>query len=177
MKKTLLFLIISCLFISCEKYSTGTNLSLSGKYVLTLLDVTGSDRNTSEDSLYRSGSLYKNATLPHPFDSMVINKFFIHLTYSEIRMGLLSTTSDNRDVWQYGEHPNEIFYRVYNNNIYNNGTLNFTYTTKDNQTKTMNFLIEQDGLESLQLRSSSSWIRNSFGDKQTLTLVFSRVGP
>ena len=177
MKNIIILMLISCLFISCEKYGTGTTLSLSGKYVLTLLDVTSVDQNTSKDSLYRPGTVYKNKSLPHPFDSMVINRFYIHLTYSEIRMNLLGVTPEGRDIWQYGDSPNEIFYRVYGNNTYNSGTLNFTYIAKDKTPRTMNFLIEQDGFESLQFKSSGTWIKSEYGEKQILTMVLSRVGP
>ena len=177
MKRIFILFTIICLFVSCEKYSTGTNLSLSGKYVLTLLDVTSVDQNTSKDSLYRPGMVYKNKNLPHPFDSMIINRFYIHLTYAEIRMNLLGVTPEGRDMWQYGDSPNEIFYRVYGNNTYNSGTLNFTYISRDKTPRTMNFLIEQDGFESLQLKSSGTWIKGEYGEKQILTMVLSRVGP
>ena len=177
MKRIPILFLIICFFVSCEKYSTGTTLSLSGKYVLSLLDVTSVDQNTSKDSLYRPGSVYKNKNLPNPFDSMVINRFYIHLTYSEIRMNLLGVTPEGRDMWQYVDSPNEIFYRVYGNNTYNSGTLNFTYISKDKTPRTMNFLIEQDGFESLQLKSSGTWIKGEYGEKQILTMVLSRVGP
>jgi hypothetical protein len=173
MKRILVLSLIICFFVSCEKYSTGTNLTLSGKYVLSLLDVTSENQNDNRDSLYRPGSVYKNKNLPDPFDSMVINRFYIHLTYSEVRMNLLETP-DGRDIWQYGDRPNEIFYRVYCNNSYNNGILNFTYLTKDRTSRTMNFLIEQDGIESLQLKLLGT---RANGENQTLTMVFSRVGP
>jgi hypothetical protein len=174
MKRILVLSLIICFFVSCEKYRTGTNLTLSGKYVLSLLDVTSENQNDYRDSLYRPGSIYKNKNLPNPFDSMVINRFYIHLTYSEVRMNLLENTPNARDIWQYGDRPNEIFYRVYFNNTYNNGILSFTYISKDRTSRTMNFLIEQDGIESLQLRLLGT---RTNGENQTLTMVFSRVGP
>ena len=179
MKKTLFLLLtlISNLFISCEKYTVGTNITLSGKYSLSLLDVTSVDQNTSRDSLYRPGSVYVNHNLPHPFDSLVINRFYLHFTYSEIRLNQLGVTQEGRDIWQYGSSPNEIFYNIYSNNSYNNGTLQFSYTTKDGSYRTMTFIIEDDGLESLQLKSAGSWVKGKFGEKQVMTLVLTRVGP
>jgi hypothetical protein len=92
-------------------------------------------------------------------------------------MNLLGVTPEGRDMWQYGDSPNEIFYRVYGNNTYNSGTLNFTYISRDKTPRTMNFLIEQDGFESLQLKSSGTWLKGEYGEKQILTMVLSRVGP
>lgn len=162
---------------SCERYALPiSDLTLSGKYKLSLLDVTSVDQNVSYDSLFRPGSVYINRNLPKPFDSIVINRFYIHLDYSTIRMNLLGVSPVGNDVWEYGNSPNIIFYRVLNNNTYNHGYLQFDYL---NQTglKTLTFHIEEDGIESLQLQSSGNWVRGKFGEKQVLTFVWTRVGP
>ena len=176
MKKAILLILITNLFISCEKYTVGTNLTLSGKYSLSLLDVTSVDQNTSRDSLYRPGTTYINHNLPHPFDSLVINRFYMHFTYSEVRLNQIGVTQEGRDIWQYGSAPNEIFYSIYSNNSYNNGTLQFSYTARDGSYRTMTFIIEDDGLESLQLKSAGSWSKGKFGEKQVMTFVLTRVG-
>ena len=177
MKKTLLLILITNLFISCEKYTVGTNLTLSGKYSLSLLDVTSVDQNTSRDSLYRPGTTYINHNLPHPFDSLIINRFYMHFTYSEVRLNQIGVAQEGRDIWQYGSSPNEIFYNIYSNNSYNNGTIQFSYTTRDGSYRTMTFIVEDDGLESLQLKSAGSWSKGKFGEKQIMTFVLTRVGP
>ena len=71
-----IFLIL--IFPSCEKFSLErSDVTLSGKYVVSKLDITSVDQNTSKDSLYTIGSLYTNSVLPDPFDSILINRFYL----------------------------------------------------------------------------------------------------
>lgn len=170
-------LIITGLLTSCERYVTDIkDLTLSGKYKLALLDVTSVDQNVSRDSIYRTGSVYINHNLPEPFDTMIINRFYIHLDYATIRMNLLGVSPDGQDFWEYGDKGAPIFYTVVGNNSYNNGFLQFDYRPKGIQKK-MIFLIEDDGFESLQLQSSGLWANGEFGEKQVMTFVWTRVGP
>ncbi len=165
------------LLSSCERYSLPiSDLTLSGKYKLSLLDVTSVDQNISPDSIYRPGSVYINRNLPKPFDSIVINRFYIHMDYSTIRLNQLGVTPVGNDIWEFGNSPNFIFYRVLNNNTYNHGYLQFDYENQ-NGSNTLTFHIEEDGIESLQLQSTGSWVRGKFGEKQILTFVWTRVGP
>ena len=175
-----IFLSLSCLFLfsGCEKFITEiSDVTLSGKYVVSKLDITNVDQNQERDSLYTINSTYINELLPAPFDSMRINRFYFHLDYSTIRFSQLGVTNDGRDIWEYGSSPNEIFYKVLSNNSYNNGYIQFTYITKDKSARTMTFLIEDDGYESLQLKSSGAWFNGKFGQKQVMTLYLTRVGP
>ena len=175
--KKIIPIFILLFFGSCERYALPiSDLTLSGKYKLTLLDVTSVDQNITSDSLYRTGSVYVNRNLPKPFDSLIINRFYIHLDYSTLRMNLLGVNPSGSDIWEYGTSPNFIYYRVLNNNTHNHGYLQFDY---ENQTgsKTLTFHIEEDGVESLQLQSTGSWVRGKFGEKQILTLFWTRVGP
>lgn len=174
-KLVILFLIL--FLSSCERYVLPiSDLTLSGKYKLSLLDVTSVDQNLSRDSLYRLGSTYINYNLPKPFDSMVINRFYIHLDYSSIRLNQIGVDQNGRDLWEYGNSPNEIFYRILNNTSYNHGYLQFTYKTPS-KVNNLVFHIEEDGLETLQLQSSGIWAKGELGEKQVLTFVFTRVGP
>lgn len=171
-----IFIFFLLVLTSCEKYTSNSKTyTLSGKYKLALLDVTSVDQNVTLDSLYRPGTTYVNHNLPHPFDSLVINRFYIHLDYSSIRLNLRGVTSDGRDIWQYGENP-PIFYTILSNNSYYNGFLKFDYYPENKQ-KTIVFLIEDDGFESLQLQSTGLWAKGEYGEKQVLTFVFTRVGP
>lgn len=175
--KKFFIILVSVFLVSCERYALPiSDLTLSGKYKLTLLDVTSVDQNITSDSLYRTGTVYINRNLPKPFDSLVINRFYIHLDYSTLRMNLLGVAPSGNDIWEYGTSPNFIYYRVLNNNTYNHGYLQFDY---ENQTgsKTLTFHIEEDGVESLQLQSTGSWVRGKFGEKQILTFTWTRVGP
>lgn len=177
MTKYVLFLILLIPLVSCERYVTESRtLTLSGKYKLALLDVTSVDQNVSKDSVYRPGTVYINHNLPEPFDTMIINRFYIHLDYSTIRLNLLGVNPDGQDIWEYGDKTNPIFYTVYNNNSYINGFLQFDYRPKGIQKKLV-FLIEDDGFESLQLQSSGLWANGEFGEKQVMTFVLTRVGP
>lgn len=172
------FILLFCLFFcSCERYVLPiSNLSLSGKYKLALLDVTSVDQNMTKDSLYRIGSVFINRTLPKPFDSIVINRFYIHLDYSTIRLNLLGVNPHGQDIWEFGRSPNEIFYRILNNDAYNHGYIQFDYEA-NSLMNTLTFHIEEDGVESLQLQTSGQWAKGELGEKQILTFVFTRVGP
>ena len=117
MIRVVFFILLISLFTSCEKYVTNSKtLTLSGKYKLALLDVTSVDQNITLDSLYRPGTTYINHNIPKPFDSLVINRFYVHLDYSSIRLNLVGVTNDGRDIWEYGGDGNPIFYSVVNNN-------------------------------------------------------------
>lgn len=176
--KKLIFLLASLLLVSCEKFLTEIpTLTLSGKYVVSKLDITNVDQNETRDSLYLSGTNYSNRLLPKPFDSIPINRFYIHLDYSTVRMKLLGVTPDGRDIWKYGSSPNEIFYNTFGGTRYNNGYMQFNYITDDGSSRLITFLIEDDGTESLQLKSSGAWFNGKFGQKQVMTLTLTRVGP
>ena len=178
MKKIIFFISVILFLSSCEKYVTNnTDLSLSGKYVVSKLDITNVDQNQTTDSLYTIGSTYYNPILPHPFDTIKINRFYIHLDYNTIRINLLGVNQSGRDIWQYGVSPNEIFYRVFGNTAYHYGYIQFDYISKDNSSRTLTFMVEDDGLENLQLKSSGAWFRGKFGEKQVMTLYLTRVGP
>lgn len=177
MKKLILSLIVLT-FISCERYVTESKtLSLSGKYVVSKLHITNVDQNQTRDSLYLVGSTYVNSVLPKPFDSIVINKFYLHLDYSTIRMSLLGVTPAGQDIWKYGSSPNEIFYTTFGGTPCSSGYIQFSYITDDKSSRLITFYIEDDGLESLQLKSSGAWFEGKFGQKQVMTLSLTRVGP
>lgn len=174
-----ILLLITCLQLGCEVYYVErSELSISGKYVVSKLDVTNVDQSIDKDSLYSIGSVYiaKN-DMPPPFDSIMVNRFYIHLTHASIRLNQLGVDNFGRDIWEYGNSPNEIFYRVFGNTAFFSGYLQFTYLTKHGNYQTMTFVIEHDGVESLQLKSSGSWFFGSEGQKQVITLYLTRVGP
>jgi hypothetical protein len=55
--------------------------------------------------------------------------------------------------------------------------MQFNYVTDDGSSRTITFLIEDDGVESLQLKSSGAWFNGKFGQKQVMTMSLTRVGP
>lgn len=176
--KKLWFVFFIVLFTSCEKFALErSDVTLSGKYVISKLDITSVDQNTNHDSLYTVGSTYINHMLPDPFDSITINRFYWHMDYSNILLNDTGVNWAGRDMWEYGNYPNEIFYRILGNTTYSSGYLQFDYVTKDGTARTMTFYIEDDGIESLQLKSSGAWFKGKFGEKQVMTLYLTRVGP
>lgn len=178
MKKLFLLLSVCFLLFSCEAYvNPKSDVTLSGKYVVSKVDITNVDQNQTRDSLYLNGTTYNNPLLPKPFDNIQINRFYIHMDYSTIRMKLLGTTQYGQDIWKYGKSPNEIFYRILNNTAYSSGYLQFDYITDDGSSRRITFYIEDDGYESLQLKSSGAWFNGKFGQKQVMTLTLTRVGP
>lgn len=173
----LLIILISLSLYGCETFVLeNRDLTLSGKYVVSKLDITNVDQAVEKDSFYTIGTTYKGV-LPKPFDSIKINRFYLHFDYSTLRINLLGVTPDGRDIWEYGTRPNEIFYQVLSNNTYNYGYIRFTYLSKSDGMITFVFLIEDDGMESLQLKSSGTWLRGKEGQKQVMTLYLTRVGP
>lgn len=150
-----------------------TTLTLSGKYVVSKLEINYDSNNAGTDSLYTLGSTYINRNSPSPFDSIKINGFKINLSYIDIKMNLLDPVNNR---WEYGDNP-VIFYRVLNNNGYDLGYLQFDYTTKNNFQQRITFHIEHDGLESLQLKSVGEWPNGKYGPKIIMTMFLTRIGP
>ena len=112
MKKLYLILVLF-LLTSCEKFVVETSdVTLSGKYVVSKLDITSVDQNTNRDSLYTIGDVYVNPILPDPIDSIVINRFYIHFDYSTVRMNELSVSPSGTNIWQYGSSPNGYYLTI-----------------------------------------------------------------
>ena len=177
MRKVFLLLIV-LLFTSCEQYITEIrDLTVSGKYVVSKLEITNVDQNHTRDSLYLLGTTYTNTLLPKPFDSVSINNFYIHMDYSTIRMKLLGVTPSGQDIWRYGSGSTPIFYRTFGRTAYNYGYIQFDYVTEDGSSRTITFQIEDDGYETLQLKSSGAWFNGKYGQKQVMTMSLTRVGP
>jgi hypothetical protein len=176
--RKVIFFVFLLVFTSCEKYvMSNSTVTLSGKYVVSKLEITYVDQNTGTDSLYSLGSTYINPRAPKPFDSIRVNSFKLHMDYASIRMNNLGVTSSGRDIWQYGNSPNEIFYSILNNTGYNLGYLQFDYVTSLGVSQRITFHIEHDGAESLQLKSVGEWPFGKFGPKRVMTIFLTRIGP
>lgn len=175
MKKIVLFVVL--LFSSCQFYVTEIkDVTLSGKYVISKLEVTSVDQSNPRREIYLIGDTYSNDGLGHPFNKILINNFYIHFDYSTVRMDWIRTES-GRDLWGYGMPPNEIFYKTFGTTPFHSGYLQFDYFSKDGSPRTLKFIIEDDGLETLQLKLSGAWFNGQFGEKQVITMQLTRVGP
>lgn len=176
--KRLIIIFLMLALTSCERYVTEIKeVTLSGKYVVSKLEITNVDQNQSRDSLYLMGTTYINKGLPKPFDLIKINQLYIHFDYSTVRMKQLGVTKYGQDIWEYGSSPNEIFYRIFRTTKYHSGYLQYDYTTTDGRHVQLTFMIEDDGLETLQLKSSGAWFNGKMGEKQVMTMSLTRVGP
>jgi hypothetical protein len=152
------------------------DVTLSGKYVVSKLEVTNVDQSQPKSKLYLVGDTYVNNNLGHPFNRIPINNFYIHFDYSTIRMDWIRTES-GRDIWGYGMSPNEIFYKNFGGTPFHSGYIQFDYMSKNGSPISFKFIIEDDGLETLQLKSSGAWFDGQAGGKEVITLVLTRVGP
>jgi hypothetical protein len=178
MRKLFLLLVVLVL-TSCEHYITEiSDLTLSGTYVVSKLHVTNVGQSQSSGLSYLDGSTYIDSNSPHPFNRITINNFYIYFDYSTIRInkiGVLQNTG--QDMWQYGSSPNNIFYYIDNRTPYHYGDIEFTYTPINSSTRRLVLSIEDDGLESLQLKTKGRWINGPYGQDQVITFTLTRVGP
>jgi hypothetical protein len=175
--KLFYILLLVLVFGSCEQFVMETrDITLSGKYVVSKIDVTNIGQGDGQDSLYLIGTTFTSRA-PKPFDTININRFYLHIDYSTIRINLIGQDIYGRDVWEFGNSPNQIFYQILNNNTYNNGFLRFSYESEPGKISTLIFLIEEDGIESLQLKSAGTWLIGDNGQRQIMTMLLTRIGP
>lgn len=173
------FVFLLIFLTSCEMYVTESKrLSLSGKYVINKLEITHTGQPFQKDSTYLGGTIFiDRQNFTSPFDSMKINNFYIHLTESSIRLNLIGSTNEGIDIWEYGNRDNPIFYNTFHTTPYSNGYLKFSFKNKSNEYRTFIFLIEDDGIESLQLKTSGIYVGENNGHKKFMNLYMTRVGP
>lgn len=152
--KKLTFLFILFILSSCEKYVTETStITLSGKYLLQKLSVVQIENPTDSIRNFVVGDMVINKFLPDPFDTLKVGAFYMDFNYSDLRMNYLRRTNE-RDVWEYGMSPNEIFWtRVpFSFDAYTFGKITFMYLPKDESSYRKIILsIDSDLAESLQL--------------------------
>jgi len=135
----------------------------------------------SDDTTYLSGSLFVNRNLPDPFDSIRIDNFYLHFDYATIRMVWIDRLQNGqRDRWDYGESPNEIFYhRVpFSFDAYTLGKIQFDYKPKDRGSyHKIIFQVDSDLFETIQLSGLDFAPNGKDGPHYRLILSLNRVGP
>lgn len=180
MKKTILFcfLVVSQLFIGCQKYVAGTTVTLSGKYVINRITLKSVDQNSTGDSTYRSGDVYIDTSrlTPIPFDRIRVGYTFIHFDYSLVNLRRIGVDTNGRDLW---DTRYQTSYWIWGNNQWQSGYLQFSYTDviKTNARHKYTFQITEDKLESIELTSSGIWPSYQFGEKKIMIINLIRVGP
>jgi len=175
MKKLVLICIVIFL-TGCERYVSGTHLTLSGKYLITRVSMVSVDQNTTRDTVYRPGDIYKsnNPSTPKPFDTIRVGNTFIHFDYTLINLRYIGMIGGS-DVW---DNRYQTWYTIRGNNQWQEGYLQFEYYDAE-KTKTkhkMIFQITEDKFESLELTSSGQWSHGSMGEKRIMILNLTRVG-
>lgn len=181
MKKYLLLLLP--LLLSCEKYVTEvSDLTLSGKYVVSQLQVIQISNPTGKDSTYLGNQLFVNQSLPDPFDSIRVNDFYIHFTYTNVMIDWLGNdTVTGYEIWKYGQSNSKpIFYnRVpWTFDSYTLGKIKFHYIPNNKGVVFPVVLqIDSDKFESLQISGFEFVPNGPNGTRYRLILSLTRVGP
>ena len=183
MNKLISFLIITFFFISCEKYTTNvSDLTLSGKYVVSKMTIITTSHAIMKDSTYLSNAIFQDSMLPHPFNYIKVNDFYIHFDYASIRMNWWkrTTTGSLRDMWQYGESPDEIFYNrlPYSYNAYDLGKIQFDYKPFNEKAyRRITLHVDSDLPESLQLSGLDFAPYGKNGPEYKIIFSLTRTGP
>ena len=174
--KKLVVIVLLVILTGCEKYVSGTHLTLSGKYKITRISLVSVDQNTTRDTVYRTGDIYKSndPLSPKPFDTIRVGNTFFHFDYSVINLMYLGVIDDS-DVW---DKSYQTSYTIRGNNQWQEGYLQFRYndTLKTKTKHTMTFQITEDKFESLELTSSGQWSHGNMGEKRIMILNLTRVG-
>jgi hypothetical protein len=171
MRKTILLFLVFVL-TSCEKYVTEiSDLTLSGRYIVYQVDVI----HTNQPSQTFVGGQTYTGNLPHPFNNISINNFYILLDGSGFN-GIFKLVRLQSNLWLYGNKPDFLFFHVENNNAYNLGNLVLNYKPIGSETfKNLTFKIEEDGFEHLKLLHSG--IYDNQGQKTQIRLYLQREHP
>ena len=182
MRKLFLLLLVLVLS-SCEKYVTEiSDLTLSGLYVVSEVEVVSTDPQYSTNTSYRGGQVFQDNDLPVPFNRIKTNDFNINFENNGFNgdFGLIWTNKNQPSsipIWLYDTRYNSDGFRVLNNNAYNLGYIVLQYRTLENQPIIMTFQIEKDGYESLQLLSSGTYPIGQYGENKKLRLYLTRIHP
>ncbi len=177
--KNIVLIFILVFLTGCQKYVSGTHLTLSGKYKITRISLVSVDQNTTRDTVYRTGDIYKsnNPSTPKPFDTIRVGNTFFHFDYSVINLMYLGVdTISRKDMW---DERYKRGYRIIGNNQWQEGYIQFDYfdVIKTKSNHTMTFQITEDKFESLELTSSGQWSYGNMGEKKIMIINLTRVGP
>ena len=192
MKRIVGILVFLVLLTGCEKFEMPSELTLSGKYYVSRLDLIVIENPSHPDTIFQTITFQNTDTfvdhsLPAPFDSIVVGDFYMDFDYTYVRINWIKRNYNN--VWEYGvsknnimfpeQVPNEIMYRrdplSYNN--YDLGTIFFDYFPKNfngNQ-KTVRLHVDSDLLESIQFSGFEVYPYGQNGPKMRLVISLIRT--
>ena len=169
--------------MGCEKYVTEvSDLTLSGKYKVSKLQVIQISNPTGKDTTYLNNQIFIDSSLPDPFDTIKINDFYIHFTYSNVMIGWVGNNPNTgREIWKYGQRLNEqiFYYRVpWTYDAYSFGKIKFEYRPINKGVVFPVVLqIDSDLIESLQLSGLEFTPAGANGTRYRLVFTLTRVGP
>ena len=168
MKQIFVFLTLVILILSsCTKYTQPKLLSLSGEYVVDKITYGQVDNtNDPNNMVFYPGDLYVNPNDTHPFDTIAVGFYKIHLDYTVASFSP-SPNSDGSTSWS-----EQYLYDVYNQTNTYLGDLSIRMNGS-----VRTFSIIEDGLENLVLRSKGQWAFGSSGPNESITLYLTRIGP
>ena len=178
-----LLLLFTIFLLGCEKYVTEiSELTLSGKYKVSKLQVIQTANPTERDTTYLSNQLFTESSLPDPFDSIRINDFYIHFTYSNVMIGWLGNNSNTgREIWKYGQKSDELifYHRVpWTFDAYSFGKIKFYYKpTNKGVVFPITLQVDSDMFETLQLSGLEFTPSGPNGPRYRLVFTLTRVGP
>lgn len=181
MRKYLFLFIV--FFTSCEKYVTEvSDLTMSGKYKVSKLQVIQISNPTGKDSTYISNQVFIDRSLPDPFDTIRVNDFYLHFTYSNVMIGWLGNDRyTGAEIWKYGQRRDEqIFYnRVpWTFDAYSFGKIQFHYIPQNKGVVfPVTLQVDSDLLETLQLSGFEFAPAGPNGTRYRLVFTLTRVGP
>ena len=184
MKRIVGILMFLVLLSGCEKYVVEkSDVTLMGLYVVDAIDIIGN--NGSTDTTLNQGQVFESDIVPEPFNYIKTNDFNIcfHSTGFWGDFGIIWVNKNNPFMtpqWLYDSRNQMNAYdgfTIYGNNQSSLGILQLNYTTPDSISKTIKFVIEKDGLESLQLLSTGSYPFGPNGTKSFFRLYMTRIHP
>jgi hypothetical protein len=174
------------LFTSCEKFVLETSdVTLMGLYVVDYVDVIGNNGGT--DTSFHSGQVFDNTIFPPPFNRIKTNDFNINFENNGFVGNFMmiwtnkKTSPMGKPQWLYDTRISLYDeFSIYGNTSYNLGTLVLRYTDTSNKNpvkRTMTFIIERDGFESLQLLSVNSYPYGPYGTSSRFRIYLTRIHP
>lgn len=178
MNRNVFFLLLGLMFLtSCEKYSSGSFPTLSGKYVINRVSINSKNSPEKGDSTYKIGDTFLDTSksTPFPFDKIQVGSTKIHFDNIVVNLRYIGQGPVGSDMW---DKSYETWYQIWFNTPWQEGYLKFTYydSLKTKTNHTCIFRIEDDSFESLELISNGNWPSSKYGDR-ILTLYLNRIGP
>ena len=165
--RTLFFLLLTTLLLSCERYNQPSAGNLQGEYVIDIITFQKIDNNvTTDDTTYYPGSTYINPDEIYPMDTIQLGFTTWRFDYNVISMSPVLDGFGGK-IW-----TKQYYIDVTSSSGWESGYIEFMCEG----TKRVFRLIDRQP-ERMVLRSSGEWPFANIGSKREITLTLSRTGP